>query len=656
MGANIQGVFSKNRAEELGSDVWEQFVIPPFYDRLDLTTARKPRLIIGGRGCGKTMLLRYLSHQTMFSRLRPQIPISAIKHIGLYWRADTQFMNLMSGRGIEQSVWQTAFVHTAALALGVEVLSSLRSMAASSLAVVKDHDIDSLDFTKLRAFDSTLPVKLDALFDCLEIKVWEMQAWVNDVLKAPEPRFLAGEKFVGALIQEIKSQLPQLADANYFVYIDEYENLRLYQQTIINTWLKHSQTPLIFNLAIKRNAFETQSTTGPESLSNIHDYRIHDLELEIESDFPLFAAEILFLQLALARQDVPVDPQVLRDPARLNERKDPRYIHRVRTQASTLFPGVTQEQMAKSVFDSPSVLSKLRDRIKHALAAKGSQLEPDEFLKPGFPEASVVSPALIYRKNLSDFAILQELRKLEAGDSNDFTGTREWVHNNFIGSYLQLFEPHSRPCPFYAGFQAFCQLSHGNLRHLLELCHQSISRVDEWEPGQPVPIEIQADAAREASASFLREVRSCGPLGVQLYTFVLRLGSLFAIAHQRPTQSEPEQTHFSIGDGIGQLEQRDHVFLREAVKWSVLYEEEETKKKGGADPENVEYVLDPIYAPYFHISYRKRRKMKLKTDDVVVLIRGTYDQVKDLLKRYSVAWEVEPNDLAPTLFSHLGQE
>jgi hypothetical protein len=58
MATNIQGIFAKNRAEELGDDVWEQFVVPPFYDRLDLTTARKPRLIIGGRGCGKTMLLR----------------------------------------------------------------------------------------------------------------------------------------------------------------------------------------------------------------------------------------------------------------------------------------------------------------------------------------------------------------------------------------------------------------------------------------------------------------------------------------------------------------------------------------------------------------------------------------------------------------------
>ena len=81
----------------------------------------------------------------------------------------------------------------------------------------------------------------------------------------------------------------------------------------------------------------------------------------------------------------------------------------------------------------------------------------------------------------------------------------------------------------------------------------------------------------------------------------------------------------------------------------------ETKKKGSAEPEDVEYVLSPIYAPFFHISYRKGRKLKLKTDDVLTLTRGTYEDVKELLKRFSGVWAIELSKLTPTLFSHLGQ-
>jgi hypothetical protein len=590
----------------------------------------------------------------MFSRLRPTIPVDSLKHIGLYWRADTHFMNLMSGRGIDDSTWHSAFVHAAAVSLATEILSSLQSIASSKYDLVGEDDLSKLNFSRLKAFDATLPTNFKDLMESLETKVWELQAWVNDVRKAPEPNFLAGEKFVAALVGQVKAQLPQLKDANYFVYIDEYENLRAYQQKIVNTWLKHSSAPLIFNLAMKRNAFETQETTGPESLSDIHDYRVHDLELEIAANFPVFAAEVLFLQLALSGRDTPVDPATLRDPLRLRERRAPQYVELVRASAREMFPGVSQQEMARGIFGT-TVESKLRERVKMALSAKGSPTPVDSFVRVGLPEASIVTPALLSRRALEPAYIEGQLEKLAAGETNDFTGTKDWIHNNFAGSYLQLFEPHSRPCPFYAGFQTFCQLAHGNLRYFLELCHKSIARLDEWDGRSPISVDVQAEAAREASAAFLKEVRSFGPHGLQLYTFVLRLGSLFAIGHQRPTQSEPEQTHFSIGTGAAQLNAVDYAFLREAVKWSVLFEEEETKKKGTSDPEDVEYVLAPIYAPYFHISYRKRRKLKLKTDDIVTLIRGTYDEVKDLLRRYSVTWEVEASDLTPTLFSHLGE-
>src|SRR5262249_41939783 len=101
----LQTVFTRNRAEELGHDVWRDFVVPPFFDKLDLQQARKPRMIVGGRGCGKTMLLRYLAHQSTFSPDRSEIPNEAIQHIGLYWRADTQFARMMLGRDIPNDVW-----------------------------------------------------------------------------------------------------------------------------------------------------------------------------------------------------------------------------------------------------------------------------------------------------------------------------------------------------------------------------------------------------------------------------------------------------------------------------------------------------------------------------------------------------------------------
>ena len=219
----LQGLLSKNRAEELDLDVWQHFVVPPFFEKLDLYTARKPRVIMGGRGCGKTMLLRYLSHRSTFSQMRKSIPLDAIGHIGLYWRADTHFLNLLSGRGIDDDRWHSAFLHAAAIILGIEVLDILYSIAVSACELIDLQRLEVLSFARLKAFDNELPASYKDFRSALEQKLWILQTWANNARKQPEPTFLPGEIFVSAMIREITSQLSELAGANYFVYIDEYE-------------------------------------------------------------------------------------------------------------------------------------------------------------------------------------------------------------------------------------------------------------------------------------------------------------------------------------------------------------------------------------------------------------------------------------------------
>jgi hypothetical protein len=653
---DLQRAFSQNRAEELGYDVWEHYVVPPFYKELDLTTARKPRLIIGGRGCGKTMLLRYLSHQTMFSQNRPTIPGHALSHIGLYWRADTQFASAMSQRGVPADTWDAAFGHMAALILGMEVLSSLNSIAASSCDAVSPDQLQRLDLHRLSAYHAQLPASFGDFLERLEEMLWEFEAWVNDARGRTQPDLLPGSKFLHSLIREVQRQLPSLKDANFFVYLDEFENLDVRQQQVVNTWLKHSQTPLIFNLAMKRNAFDTLSTTGPEALSDIHDFRSHDLEQDfIEEDFPIIAAEILLLRFALAgAPNLPIKPDVLRDPDKIDLRRTSEYKKAVISAAKARFPGMTNKELANAVFADAALAKQLRRRIERALSGRTGAMVED-FFKPRVPEASVITPVLLSRQSHTPAEVRLELDKLQAGESNRFNGPTNWIQNNFVGSLLQLYEPQSRACPFYAGFETFCDLSRGNIRHFLELCYQSLnlittSTISDEDPVQP---EEQAEAARQASSALLREVKSFGRKGNQLHTFILRLGTLFMLAHQRPSLSESEQSHFTILRGVADLTEEDHEFFKEAIKWSVLYEHKGTKKKSEQEPETVEFVLNPIYAPFFHISYRKKRRLEITSDDVICLIRGKYADVSDLLRRYSRKWDIANEELNPTLFPHI---
>ncbi len=73
-------------------------------------------------------------------------------------------------------------------------------------------------------------------------------------------------------MREIIEKVKVLSGSVFFIYIDEYENLRDEQQRLINTYIKHSEPPLIFNIATKRNGMRTNATVGAEKITEIADF------------------------------------------------------------------------------------------------------------------------------------------------------------------------------------------------------------------------------------------------------------------------------------------------------------------------------------------------------------------------------------------------
>ena len=649
--SDLASALSSNRTEELGFDVWDRFVIPLKLHISEWGNTRKPRVIVGGRGCGKTMLLRYLSHESAFSPNRPTLDHSTLKHIGIYWRADTQFTSLLEGRNKRDDLWRAAFGHLSALVLGKEVLGALESIRESQLQLIAPDDLDRLDFSRLSTSQFEMPKTFSHLSTFLDRSLFEFEQWANDVDTGSQPKFLPTTAFLNRLIGTVVQQLKPLRNVVFFAYIDEYENLTLLQQRVVNTWLKHSEPPLIFNVAMKRNGFKTRRTLSEEPLVEIHDYRPVDLEeFKQNSEFSLFAAEILLLRFHKAQ--VPLgdfNPDLLRDPQGVPSRRTAPYSKGVFALARQLLPTRSKESLAQEVFSDQTLFRQLKLRITKGLQRRGeTTVTPAHFLFRQHPTpAAVVVPALLARRRLPARQIAAEFDKHCAGQPNGFEQGTEWLHNIFLASYLDLFGSLGRACPIYSGFDTYCHMAKGNVRHFLELCYKAFS-TSRGTPQEGLSAKRQAEAACQVAANLLPEVRSFGRLGNDLHSFLLRLGRLFALSQRRTSQSEPERTHFAIRDGEVSIGEHGKRLLAEAVKWSVLFEERETKVKLVGTPQVVDYVLNPIYAPYFHISYRKGRKLELTSSDFTILSSGSANDFKrKLFARLRKNWEVDqesPNE------------
>lgn len=645
----MQKPFIRNRTEEFGQDIWDSYVLPPYFPGLGLSEARKSVVLEGGRGCGKTALLRYLSCYSQFSVKRVNLPDSALNTIGLYLKADSQYFSAFTGGGIAERKWQDVFEHALCLALAEQVVAAINTLNCNSERLDRFGGLESLDFFSAVGGLSCNPIP-NALKDFeawLRMQRQILSRWFKNFDETKPPELFELREFVSGMIHEVHEKLSYMSNSVFAVYIDEYENLLDYQQRFLNTLIKSGEPPLIFHIAMKPNGMRTRLTIGTEAIQEVGDFRRLILDDLLKQDFDLFAAELLLFRLmkgGLPEDESPVLRSQLQDENKIGYRcTNQIYRDKVLSEVRRVLPGIRNAEVAASVFEDDVLFRRWHKLVEDGIKLKGSGLKPENFLDKSLPEASIVNIALLHQSSKTAEEILEEFAKLRTGVSSRFK-EGDWVHHFLMGTLLLIYLPYrQRACPLYAGFDSFIKLSRTNVRHFLELCHLSIGSFDPKGGFKnfSIPVDLQAEAAFRASRNFKEEVSGCGDMGNRLLSIVNFLGRLFRLSQSRPSQSEPERTHFSITNE--EVSMRAQGVLGEAIKWSVLFKEPESKVKGVRYESN-EYILNPIYAPFFGISYNKGRKLEIPSGQADVLLVGGTDGFTKLLQQYERQWASSISD------------
>ena len=632
MTTSEQNILTKTRAEEHEADVWGEFYIPPYYNRLSLKTATKSTYIVGKRGCGKTMLLKYLDYHTAFSKKREIVADDEISHIGIYWRADTQFCNSLNHRGLVEHEWESIFESYFSLVISVEIIRSLRVIANSAYSKFSLKDFENLKFKSVTDFHPDYPLLPDQLELFLESKRRFFSSWISNISTIQRPVLPPGKDFLDAMIGDIRNY-SGLETSSFFVYVDEFENLVSYQQHVLNSFLKHSQRPLIVSFTSKELSNDT-ATTGPESINATHDFRLLSIdELLTDEERKVFFSEVFLANLDLAEnKDNSQLLNGLRDSKFIENRTTKAYKDTILAGIKARFPSKSYKQLASDAIHEPRIFSILEERIKKSLAIHRTEVKFEDLIKfNNVPEALLIIPALLNRPRNNPEDLIIKLAKYSADFSGPFY---DWVHNNLFGALLELYRPYGGRCPVYSGFETYFTMANNNLRHFLILCYKALEVADLADENKnEISLEIQTRAAYEAADQLIREIKTFGTQGERLRMFVLRLGSVFRALQSAPSMSEPEQNQFTINSGNRAFNEEETNFLAEAKKHGIITEQLETKTKGIIGSDIVDYQLNPIYSPYFQISYRRKRKIELSVEDFHILALGPEDDYKNLSQK-----------------------
>ena len=64
----------------------------------------------------------------------------------------------------------------------------------------------------------------------------------------------------------------------------------------------------------------------------------------------------------------------------------------------------------------------------------------------------------------------------------------------------------------------------------------------------------------------------------------------------------------------------------------------------------LEYIFNPIYSAYFTISYRKKRRIELTSEEITALYSESDESYKSLIKRIKTKTTGKINQQNPSLF------
>lgn len=626
--------FSKNRAEQLPDDLWGKYVLPLNYNSYNLLHRTKATHVVGGRGSGKTMYLKYHCYPTILSSKRKVIVKNNLERIGIYWKPDTDFLKLIN-HGYLEDKWIGIFNTYVGLSLISELSKFIQTLILSNYEskIMKDELEKAVLPKDIASFlNSQESIRLIDLEEKCQYLRSELNDWLNYPIGKPEVVFAAKDKLL-YIINYVLHKIECLDNTSFHIFIDEFENLREEQQEIINSWMKHSSDPLIFNVAYKKHYKANVNTSGTQRVTSVHDYEKIDLENQVYGDYTVLSAEIILSKIQkyyeyTTEQEYEMIKFNLSNTDYLDQRNSPKYKRHIMKCIRKILPVYTFNELANLMLEDKAIMTKLRNIMNDVL--KESSFTSKDFIDKRLPKESIINGILLNRQN---YKLNPDLLK-NLFDSNS-AKYKELVNSSFIGAVLYLYGSYSNAvCPYYGGFNRFILMSKNNIRHLLELCHKSFIEYEIEHNFLPrledlsVPVEIQATAARNVSQNELEsKVPDLSDFGDKLKGIVERLGDLYKLSQRQKSQSEPEKNHFSvIGTNIDTSRNKIiTTLLYEAKIWSVLIEKRNTKLKDAKDKAYYEYHLHPIFAPYFGISPRQKRKFEFTFEEVVTIFTNDVD-------------------------------
>lgn len=620
----LSKLFGSYKAEWLQERMFDLYTEPSYYPEL---TDSRPCLLIGGRGTGKTTVLRSMSYEGRFALGSHQVAnIPSWEYYGFYYRTDTNRVTAFKGPEISEQRWAKIFAHYVNLVLCDLVLRFLEwyQLLLPQSAMLAAEECSRIAKTLHLGECDTVGALAAAVADA-QLK---FEAYINNIADAGAEFHLSMQGAPIDLLLADVLKLKQFQGKHFFFLLDEYENFEDYQQKVVNTLIKHASQFYTFKIGVKELGWRCRTTLNEnEQLNSPADYvriRIQD-KLE-DGRFGDFALKVCSDRTARLK----IDSGAVLDLPRL-------------------LPTLSVDAEAE-ILDGPNgaahqVVNTARDDIPNS---DRDQYDRLQLLEKYF---------LVFWARAQNSTVAGEWHQLKTDEQK----WRERYDNYKHALLYTLRRGKAGIRKYYAGWETFVQVSGSNIRYILELVEQVLRH--HLDVGgaldQAVPPNIQTQAAIRVGRKNLSELEGLSVHGGQLTKLVLGLGRVFQVMAANLEGHTPEVNQFRLVEtsepkqnegGAAWVSTDVEKLLNGAVMHLALLRFPGSKLSDEADTLEYDYMLHPIFSALFVISYRRKRKMAISEE----LLKGLVLEPKASIRQLLAATDRDLEEALPEQLSLFG--
>ncbi|MFC4636009.1 hypothetical protein ACFO3O_19020 [Dokdonia ponticola] len=557
-----------------------------------------PIIMVGGRGSGKTMYLRYWSYKVLIERLLEQEHVNILSEssnfggTSIYLRIEGSTLKEFDGVLLEKQQWNSLFIHFFELSVAVRYIDFLKSIESFTESEIISkilfeiaqifnvhEDLDTIP--KLQKFINTKITELDSYRTNLP---FNKELKLNSIL-------YSSNQLIKSIPLIFKNNIKEFSSHIFFITIDEYENFSIEQQRVVNTYIKFADENLSFRISMRPAGFKTYDTVNTEdfikegndyTLLNFDRYNMdHRNKKYKEFLNDMCRKRIKHVNPNLTEDFLQIQNYLMRDENLNNEIAN--------LSVKNKSKKILKQYLRRKISDKDLILLQNSDNLLMEMLNIIWYNRSEEITSAQINDAM--------NSYLRDGeSPLKKKYKLDYADKYRYTLT------------LLILSALKTKKSFYS-FNTFSYISNNNPRFFINLCAETFQEAY-FTKGKlfitdlPISESIQSEAAYSNAKNELKEAGKISKFGSQIRRFILNIGNTFKNWQTDPKARYPETNQFSVD--LDRLTPASRSAFMECLKWSIIIEKENLQRVTPGSPLNQIYTLNKIFCPLFSISYRTR--------------------------------------------------